>query len=66
MKIKEAIQWVIKNRSITQKELSKKTGVREAAISNYLNNKSELRSDALQKIVDALGIEVSIKIFKTK
>ena len=40
----------ISEKKITQKELSKMTGVTEAKISKYLNEKAELRTDTFERL----------------
>lgn len=45
-------------KGVNQSELSKSTGVSVTAISRYLNDNSEIRSEALIKILSALGTDV--------
>lgn len=46
-------------RGVNQSELAKYSGVSVTAISRFLSNHSELRSDALLKVLTALGADVS-------
>ncbi len=45
-------------RGVNQSDLSKRTGVSVTAISRYLNENSEIRSEALIRILSALGTDV--------
>jgi len=50
-----------KKRNITQKQLSKKTGIPQSKISNYENFRSFPRINTLQKILLALDARLTIK-----
>ena len=45
-------------RGVNQSELSKKSGVSMTAISRFLNEESQLRSDAFLKILASLGADL--------
>lgn len=49
-------------RGVNQSELSKHSGVSVTAISRFLSNSTELRSEALLKILSALGADVSVVV----
>lgn len=51
-------------RGVNQTELSKQTGVSVTAISRFLNNSSELRSEAMLKILSTLGADVTSVVKK--
>lgn len=52
------VKTLMSLRGINQTELSKSTGVSVTAISRFLNGNSDLRSDAMLKILSALGTDV--------
>lgn len=45
-------------RGVNQTELAKQTGVSVTAISRFLSGSSELRSEAMLKILSSLGTDV--------
>lgn len=51
---RKVLSYKIKETGTTQGTLSKSTGVRAAAISNFLNGKANLRSDQLEKLLNYL------------
>lgn len=51
-------------KGVSQTDISNQTGVSVAAISRFMNGASELRSEALFKILSALGTDVSLLIKK--
>ncbi|MBS1972624.1 MAG: helix-turn-helix domain-containing protein [Bdellovibrionales bacterium] len=51
-------------RGVNQTELSKQTGVSVTAISRFLNNSSELRSEAMLNILSSLGADVTSVVKK--
>ena len=53
---KERIRDLMRFYGITQAELSKRTGITEAAISNYLHGTREPRQDKISAIADAFGV----------
>lgn len=52
------VKTLMSLRNVNQTELSKSTGVSVTAISRFLNGNSDLRSDAMLKILSALGTDV--------
>lgn len=52
------VKTLMSLRGVNQTELSKSTGVSVTAISRFLNGNSDLRSDAMLKILSALGTDV--------
>lgn len=56
-KVRLRIDELLKNRGLTQQELSRLTGIRQAAISEMVRNKRQKISiHHLEKIAKALGI----------
>lgn len=47
-----------KRQGLTQSDLAEKIGVRQATISEYESEKSEMKSETLSKIIESLGIDV--------
>lgn len=45
-------------RGVSRSELSRMTGVSAAAVSRFLKEETELRSEALVKILDVLGADI--------
>lgn len=58
-KIGQSIRQTRKVKGLTQKELGLKLGVADSVITNYESGKQNLTVDTLQKIAEALGVEVS-------
>ncbi|MCX6214655.1 helix-turn-helix transcriptional regulator [Spirosoma sp.] len=60
--IKQAVGQLIrqtrKAKGLTQKELGEKLGVGEPTVNGYEGGKQNLTIETLQKIADALGVEV--------
>ena len=52
------IQALLETREMTRKELCKKTGLTEAAISRYITGKREPKSITLSEIAKALDVTV--------
>lgn len=51
------LKEILKQRNMTQKELSQKSGIRESAISDIVNNKrTGVNKVHLGKIINVLGI----------
>ena len=50
----ERLAWVINRRNMTQKELAKRAGVTEAAISHYVNGDRNPRFDVVDRLAKAL------------
>lgn len=55
----ERIQQTLDARNMTRKELSKRTGLTEAAISRYITNKREPKMITLSNIARALNVSLS-------
>jgi transcriptional regulator with XRE-family HTH domain len=49
-------------RGVTQSQLANHTGISMTAISRYLNDTSELRSDSLIKILQFLGADIDFLV----
>ena len=49
---------LLKARNMTQKDLSKRTGITEATISRYINQKREMRVNNAIKIAQALDMSI--------
>lgn len=58
MNIGKKIKIELERRGISQKELCDLIGVRESAMSKYLNSDKPLRTDIVSKIARALNINV--------
>ncbi len=54
MSIGENIKRIRKERNLTQKELGEKLGISQAAIGQFESNHSNLKSDTIKKIAEAL------------
>ena len=52
------IKQRMSKKGINQKQLSELSGVRQAAISQFLNGKQQLQTDSLGKIMDVLGLKI--------
>ena len=51
---KEKIRLLMKQKKVTQKDLTKLTGVRQATISDWLNGKQDINVKTLEKLLKAL------------
>lgn len=58
------IRTLMSLRGVNQSELAKQTGVSVTAISRFLGGTSELRSEAMLKILSTLGADVNTVIKK--
>ncbi|GAB4035043.1 helix-turn-helix domain-containing protein [Spirosoma gilvum] len=58
-KVGKHIREARKANGLTQKELAEKLGVGEPAVNGYEGGKQNLTIETLQRIADALGVEVS-------
>jgi transcriptional regulator with XRE-family HTH domain len=58
MRVNEKIRQLREKLGITQKELAQKVGVDQTTISYYEAGKRSITVDMLQKIADALGVDV--------
>ena len=56
--IRETIKKALLARNMTRKELARLAGCRINTISDYLNAKSEMRSDLLSKVFEILKIKI--------
>ena len=52
------LKKILKDRGLTQKELAKRTGITESAISRYANNNRSPCYANLMKIIEVLNIEL--------
>lgn len=50
---------IMSERKITQSELSKRTGIRQSSISDWLNGRYEPKQDKIYLIAQALGVSPS-------
>lgn len=50
----EEIRLLMKQKKVTQKDLTKLTGVRQATISDWLNGKQDINVKTLEKLLKAL------------
>ncbi len=57
MKWKEKVTRLMDERNITQKQLSKRSGITESSISRYLHNDQRPRMDIVVNIAKALQVE---------
>ena len=56
------VKTLMSLRGVNQTELAKQTGVSVTAISRFLGGNSELRSEAMLKILSSLGTDVNLII----
>lgn len=64
--LRKMLKDTLKQMKVTQTELSERSGVRYATICNFLNDKKDIRLETFLKLIDALGITLSLKINKRK
>lgn len=55
----ERVKKIMKDNFVSQKELSKKSGIAESSLSRYLNEDKPVRTDILINIAKALNINVN-------
>ena len=53
------LKSIMSERKITQSELSKRTGIRQSSISDYLNGRYEPKQDKIYLIAQTLGVSPS-------
>ena len=53
------LKSIMSERKITQSELSKRTGIRQSSISDWLNGRYEPKQDKIYLIAQALGVSPS-------
>ena len=53
------LKSIMSERKITQSELSKRTGIRQSSISDWLNGRYEPKQDKIYLIAQALGVSLS-------
>lgn len=58
------VRMLMSARGLNQVEIARHTGVSATAISRYLNETSELRADALIKILNFLGADINAIVKK--
>ena len=56
-KLIERMKLTMREKQITQAELSKRTGIRASSISDYLNNRYEPKQDKIYLIAEALNVD---------
>lgn len=57
--LREKIIKARKEQGLTQKDLAKKVGVRQATISDFERGKTNLNSNTLEKIFEILNINIA-------
>lgn len=60
-KMIEQIRKAVQASSKTRYRLSKESGVSEAQLSRLVNGKRGLSADNLERLADALGLEITIR-----
>lgn len=58
------VKMLMTARGLNQVEVARNTGVSATAISRYLNESSDLRSDALVKVLNYLGADIDSLVKK--
>ena len=56
--VKDNICRLLEEQRVSRRELSRRTGIAPASITNLLNGDQELQTDTIQRISDALGVDV--------
>ena len=56
----ERLNEILKEKGLSQRELSEKCGITEATISRYINNQRIPKMDIFKKIADTLNVDVSV------
>lgn len=56
-KLIERMKLTMREKQVTQAELSKRTGIRASSISDYLNNRYEPKQDKIYLIAEALQVD---------
>ena len=56
--MKVRLKEVLSEKGVTSAELADRVGVSKATVSNLINNKTMPSLDTLEKIADALGVEM--------
>ena len=59
LQISSNIKRIMKSKGMTQLNLADKTGISKSTISDYLNNKTLINPDNVQKVADALNVKKS-------
>lgn len=59
VRVSQLIRETRKTKSITQRELAEKLGVGETTVNRYESGEQNLTIETLQKIADALGVDVT-------
>ncbi|MDW4420951.1 helix-turn-helix transcriptional regulator [Staphylococcus saprophyticus] len=59
VQISSNIKNIMKKQGLTQLKLADKTGISKSTISDYLNNKTLINPDNVQKVADALNVKKS-------
>ncbi|MFO1008327.1 MAG: helix-turn-helix transcriptional regulator [Planctomycetaceae bacterium] len=55
--VKENILCVLSDQNVSKSELSRRTGIHQPSLVKLLNGDSEIQTDTIQKIADALGVK---------
>ena len=58
MDIREIIKVEMQRRGVTQVELQEMTGILQHRISEYMTGKRDVNAETLQKILEALKLEI--------
>lgn len=66
MSWKEKVLDLMSQRNITQKELSRLSGITESSISRYLRNDQRPRLDVVVNLAKALNVETNYLLDETK
>ena len=53
------IKEVLKQRGLTQNELSERLGINRVSLSRLLSDKNDMRISTIKKIADAIGCDVT-------
>jgi transcriptional regulator with XRE-family HTH domain len=59
--LRATVQETLWDRGISQADLARATGLTEATISRFLHGEREASFEVIDKILDALGLEVVIR-----
>lgn len=57
--VRDNITRFLVEQKISKNELSRRSGIAQAALVNLLNGEREIQTDTIQRIADALGIHVT-------
>ena len=57
--VKENILRVLADQNVSKSELARRTGIHQPSLAKLLNGDSEIQTDTIQKIADALKVNLS-------